>query len=91
MRDRASRTWKSPRDDAKEYSNVIVVNWMSEYSALVRTESGGVNIAIHVSLHVLETREASDESSPTFSDHFEHAINLWILACERSCDRRFGL
>ncbi len=55
MRDRASRTWKSPRDDAKEYSNVIVVNWMSEYSALVRTESGGVNIAIHVSLHVLET------------------------------------
>jgi len=27
-------TWKSPRDEANEYSSVIVVNWMSEYSAL---------------------------------------------------------
>lgn len=27
-------TWKSPKDDANEYSNVIEVNWISEYSAL---------------------------------------------------------
>ena len=27
-------TWKSPKEDANEYSSVIVVNWMSEYSAL---------------------------------------------------------
>jgi hypothetical protein len=29
-------TWKSPRDDAKEYSRVTVVNWIMEYSALAR-------------------------------------------------------
>lgn len=26
--------WKSPSDEAKEYNRVIVVNWISEYSAL---------------------------------------------------------
>jgi len=29
-------TWKSPRDDAKLYSRVTVVNWIIEYSALGR-------------------------------------------------------
>jgi hypothetical protein len=29
-------TWKSPRDDAKEYNRVTVVNWIMEYSALAR-------------------------------------------------------
>lgn len=28
-------TWKSPSDDANEYNSVMVVNWMSEYSALM--------------------------------------------------------
>ena len=27
-------TWKSPKDDAKEYRRVTVVNWIMEYSAL---------------------------------------------------------
>ena len=29
-----SLTWKSPSDDANEYSNVMVVNWIREYNAL---------------------------------------------------------
>ena len=31
----ATLTWKSPKDDAKEYSRVMVVNWMREYNALI--------------------------------------------------------
>jgi len=31
---RTKLTWKSPSDEAKEYNKVIVVNWISEYSAL---------------------------------------------------------
>ena len=27
-------TWKSPNEDANEYSNVTVVNWIREYNAL---------------------------------------------------------
>ncbi len=39
MQDCATLTWKSPKDDAKEYSKVMVVNWMREYNALILTIS----------------------------------------------------
>jgi hypothetical protein len=29
-------TCKSPRDEAKEYSNIMEVNWIKEYSTLSR-------------------------------------------------------
>ena len=35
MQLRPTLTWKSPKDDAKEYSKVMVVNWMREYNALM--------------------------------------------------------
>ena len=84
-------TWKSPKEDANEYSSVIVVNWMSEYSALRHISPLLLPGTQVEHSHVLETAEARDERCAPFFDDLDNTADVRRVARERCRHRRLRL
>lgn len=99
------RTWKSPSEDANEYSSVMVVNCSSLAQPLkfhishspVSVSTAPYNTIRILSIndqcfnysHILETTKARDERRPTLPNNLNHATNILRMACKRRRNRSF--
>lgn len=63
-----SLTWKSPKDDANEYSKVMVVNCMSEYNALKASfNTNDKYIAPITHMYLKQLKLVTSAALPSFS------------------------